>query len=61
MTEFEIALWASITGAAVGSIFSIVGTLVGTWLTQRRERRQQVWQREIDRIIELEERAGQLV
>ena len=61
MTQLEIALWAAFTGAAVGSMFSLLGMLVNAWLTQGRERRQQVWQTEIDRIIALEERAGQLV
>ena len=57
MTELEITLYA----AAVASIFSLLSMLVLSWLTQRRERRQQVWQTEINRIIELEERTGQLV
>lgn len=57
MTEFQITLWA----AGVGSVFSVVGTLLVSWLTQRLERRQQVWQTEINRIIDLEERAGQMV
>jgi hypothetical protein len=61
MTELEITLWATFIGAAVGSIFSVVGMLLNSWLTQNRERRQQVWQTEINRIIDLEERAGQLV
>lgn len=57
MTELERTLCA----AAVGSVFSLLGMLVLSWLTQRRERRQQVWQTEINRIIDLEERTGQLV
>ena len=57
MTNFEVAIWA----VCVGGILSIVGILIGSWLTQRLERRQQVWQAEINRIIDLEERAGILV
>lgn len=40
MTEFEITLWA----ATVGSVFSVLGTLVTLWITRRQERRQQVRQ-----------------
>lgn len=61
MTQLQITLWATFVGAAVGSIFSLLGMLVSSRLTQGRERRQQVWQTEINRIIGLEERAGQLV
>jgi len=62
MTELlEITLWAALVSAAVSSIFSLLGMVVNSWLTQGRERRQQVWQTEINRIIDIEERAGQLV
>src|ERR1019366_7552795 len=61
MKELDTTLWASLVGAAIGSIFSLLGTFVGSWLAQRRERRQQIWQTEINRIIDLEERAGQVV
>lgn len=61
MTEFEKMVLPIFVGATVGSIFSLIGTLVGSWLTQGRERRQQLWRAEIDRILDLEERAGQLV
>lgn len=61
MTEFDITIWASCIGAGIGSVFSLVGMLINSWLTQRRERRQQVWQTEINRFVGLEERAGQMV
>ena len=61
MTELEITLWAAFVSAAVSSIFSLLGMAVNSRLTQGRERRQQVWQTEINRIIDIEERAGQLV
>jgi hypothetical protein len=61
MTQLEITLWATFIGAAVGSVFSSAGILLNSWITQNRERRQQIWQTEINRLFELEERAGQLV
>jgi len=54
-------LKTTILAAVVGSIFSLLGMFVNSWLTQGRERRQQVWQTEIKRIIDVEERAGVLV
>jgi hypothetical protein len=61
MTEPNATLWASFVGAVTGSVFSLVGLFAGSWLTQGRERRQQIWQTEISRMISLEERAGQAV
>jgi hypothetical protein len=61
MTELQITLWGSGVGDAVGSIFALPGALITLWLTQHGERRQQVWQTEVGRIVDLEERAGQLV
>ncbi len=60
MTELEVTLWATCVGAAVGSLFSVLAMILNSRLTQGRERRQQVWQTEINRIVDLEERAGQL-
>jgi hypothetical protein len=61
MDQWQTTLVASVVGAAVGSIFSIAGMVVNSWLTFSRERRQVSWKKEVDRIIELEERAGTLV
>lgn len=61
MTQLETTLIASAVGATVGAALGIVSMIVNSWITQRRERRQQVWQAEIDRIIKLEERSGQLI
>lgn len=61
MNGLNVTLLSSLIGATTGSIFSLAGMFLNSWLTQHRERRQQVWQTEIKRIIELEERAGQLV
>jgi hypothetical protein len=61
MDQWQTTLIASFVGAAVGSIFSIAGMVVNSWLTLSRERRQLAWKKEVDRIIELEERAGTLV
>jgi hypothetical protein len=61
MTGLEATLWAALVGAAVGGIFSLFGVYVSSCLTQRRERRQQVWQTEVNRIVALEEHGGQMV
>ena len=61
MTELDITLLSSAVGAVIGSALAAIGMLLNTWLIQRRERRQQIWRLEVDRIIALEERAGQLV
>jgi hypothetical protein len=61
MDQWQTTLIASFVGAAVGSIFSIAGMVVNSWLTLSRERRQLAWKKEVDRIIELEERVGSLV
>ncbi len=55
--QFDITLLA----AGVSAIVSLLGMVVNFWLTQDRQRRQQVRQTEINRIIDLEERAGMLV
>ena len=57
MTEFEVVLLS----AGVASILSLAGALLHSYILKRLERRQQVWQTEINRIIELEEHAGELV
>ena len=61
MDQWQTTLVASIVGAAVGSVFSIAGMVVNSRLTLSRERRQLAWKKEVERIIELEERAGTLV
>lgn len=61
MDQWQITLIASLVGAAVGAIFSIAGMVVNSWLTLSRERLQLAWEKEVDRIIELEERAGKVV
>jgi hypothetical protein len=61
MEWLKISGVSSLIGASVGGVFILVGMFVNSWLTKGRERRQQVWQAEIKRIIDLEERAGQLV
>jgi len=61
MTQFEITFLGSFVGAAAVGFFSLLVMLATSKETQRRERRQQAWQIEINRIIGLEERAGQLV
>jgi hypothetical protein len=61
MTELKIAIWSAAFGATIGSILSLLGTFVGSYVTERRERRHQVWQSEIGRIIELEERVGEII
>lgn len=52
---------SSLIGATVGGIFLLIGMAINSWLTLGRERRQEVWKVEIKRIVDLEERAGQLV
>jgi hypothetical protein len=61
MEQWQTTLVASFVGAAVGSIFAIIGMVVNSWLTLSRERRQLAWKTEVNRIVELEERAGALV
>ena len=61
MTELQATMIASAVGAGVGSVFSVISMLINSSLTKRRSRRQQVCQRESDRLLELEERAGRVI
>ncbi len=61
MTQLKVAFLASCFAAGISIVSSVVGLVINSWLTQRRERRQQVWKTEINRIVDLEERAGQMV
>jgi hypothetical protein len=61
MEQWQTTLVASFVGAAVGSVFAIIGMVVNSWLTLSRDRRQLAWKTEVNRVVELEERAGALV
>lgn len=61
MTEFQTTLLASIVGAAVGSLFSIIALFVNSYITKTRERQQLVWTSENNRMLALEQRAGRVV
>jgi hypothetical protein len=54
----QIVMIAASLIALLGSILTL---LVGTRLALRKERRQLLWSKEIDRFLALEELAGQLV
>lgn len=42
----------------LGAGSSLLGAIVNSWLTLRRERHQQLWSRELERFFQLEELAG---
>jgi hypothetical protein len=44
--------------AVVGAAIALIAPILTSWLTLKRERRQQLWQRELQRFFELEELAG---
>jgi hypothetical protein len=46
--------------AVVGAAIALIAPMLTSWLTLKRERRQQLWQRELQRFFELEELAGTL-
>lgn len=50
-----------VVGLVLGAIITLITTIVNSWIAKTREREHKTWQVEISRIIELEERAGQLV
>lgn len=58
MTRTEIVTLAAALLALAGSIVSL---FVSTTLALKKERRQLLWTRELDRFLELEELAGSLV
>lgn len=47
-----------IVGVILGAVVSLITTIVNSWIAKKREREHRTWQVEINRIIELEERAG---
>jgi hypothetical protein len=51
----------TIAASLIALLGSILTLLVGTRLALRKERRQLLWSKEIDRFLALEELAGQLV
>jgi hypothetical protein len=53
--------YATIIASAIAAIASVVTLLINMKLTTSRERRKALWERELDKFIELEEKAGSLV
>ena len=47
-------------GVLCGSVISVIGSIVLHKLTARKERRQQILQKELDRLYQLEEQAGEI-
>lgn len=53
--------YAAIVVACLAAAVSIVNLTLSTRLSERRERRKVLWERELDRFSELEDTAGRLV
>jgi beta-phosphoglucomutase-like phosphatase (HAD superfamily) len=52
--------YAAIIAASIAAVASIVTLLLNTKLTINREKRKALWDKEIDKFMELEEVAGQI-
>jgi len=50
-----------LVSASVGSLFSLAGLFVSSWLNEKSEKRRKLWERESERILKVEERAGIIV
>lgn len=53
--------WAAVIAATIAAIASILTLFLNTKLAFGRERRQALWNKELERFSELEEQAGNLV
>lgn len=60
MADAELALLGTLCAASIAAAASVITLFLNSRLTVNRERRLQLWQKELDRFFELEELAGRL-